>query len=85
MEPSVGGASDTEPMTPDDAALLEFESQHPRNDRVKEAAIWETFGHSWVRYQQRLLRLTHDQAAVATYPLVCARVQRVSRRQGVRA
>ncbi|MBK0296308.1 DUF3263 domain-containing protein, partial [Bacillus sp. S34] len=63
-----------------DRAILEFESTHPRNDRSKEAAIRDTFGYSWVRYQQRLMQLTHYRDAVAAYPMVCARVVRVSRR-----
>ena len=65
-------------------ALLEFESAHPRNDRSKEAAIRDTFGISWVRYQQKIHALVTTQAAVAAYPLVCARVQRISRRNGLR-
>lgn len=71
-------------MTPDDEALLEFESQHPRNDRSKEAAIRDAFGYSWVRYQQILVRLSRTHVAVAAYPMVCARVLRVSRRNGLR-
>lgn len=67
-----------------DRAILEFESTHPRNDRSKEAAIRDTFGYSWVRYQQRLMHLARDRDAVAAYPMVCARVLRVSRRQGLR-
>jgi len=71
-------------MNDADRALLDFESTHPRNDRSKEAAISTTFGHSWVRYQQRLLRLSTDQEAVAAYPMECARAQRISQGQGLR-
>lgn len=71
-------------MTEDDRALLDFEAAHPQNDRRKEADISATFGHSWVRYQQRLLRLTHDKEAVEAYPMVCARAQRISTRNGLR-
>lgn len=71
-------------MTPDDAALLSFESEHPRNDRRKEAAIRDTFGFSWVRYEQRLLGLTRDQEAVAAFPAECSRVTRLSERNGLR-
>lgn len=71
-------------MNDADRLLLDFEATHPRNDRSKEAAITATFGHSWVRYHQRLMQLTHDRDAVAAYPMVCARVVRVSRRNGLR-
>lgn len=92
MRTSVSGCTDTERMdqtgvdniNATDRAILEFESTHPRNDRSKEAAIRDTFGYSWVRYQQRLMRLTRDRDAVAAYPMVCARVIRVSRRNGLR-
>ncbi|WP_396127745.1 DUF3263 domain-containing protein [Curtobacterium sp. SORGH_AS_0776] len=67
-----------------DRLLLDFESTHPRNDRSKEAAIRDTFGYSWVRYQQRLMQLTRDRDAVAACPMVCARVVRISRRNGLR-
>lgn len=82
---SVGGGSDTRRMDDDTRALLEFESTHPRNDRSKEAAIRDTFGYSWVRYQQKVHALVTTQAAVAAYPMVCARVQRVERANGLRA
>lgn len=71
-------------MDDDTTALLEFESAHPRNDRRKEAAIRDTFGYSWVRYQQKMLTITATRAAVAAYPMVCARVQRVKRANGLR-
>lgn len=95
---SVGGRSDTGRMdtgtdigttqvpklTSEARSLLEFESAHPRNDRRKEAAIRDTFGYSWVRYQQKMHALVTTQAAVAAYPMVCARVLRISRRNGLR-
>lgn len=71
-------------MTTEEALILEFEDTHPRNDRVKEAAIRETFGHSWVRHQQIVRRLTYDPQAVAAYPMVCARARWVSAGQGLR-
>lgn len=93
MRTSVSGRTDTGRMhetggdnliNDTDRAILEFESTHSRNDRAKEASIRNTFGYSWVRYQQRLMQLTHNHAAVAAYPMVCARVVRVSRRNGLR-
>lgn len=71
-------------ITDIDRAILEFESTYPRNDRSKEAAIMDSFGFNWVHYHRRLMQLTHDQDAVAAYPMVCARVVRVSRRNGLR-
>ena len=79
---AVGGPRETAGINDADRALLDFESAQPRD---KEAAISVTFGHSWVRYEQRLLRLTRDQEAVAAYQAVCARALRVSRHSGLRA
>lgn len=79
------GTAQVPKLTSEAAYLLEFESAHPRNDRRKEAAIRDTFGYSWVRYQQKMHALVTTQAAVAAYPMVCARVQRVERANGLRA
>ncbi|WP_058725262.1 DUF3263 domain-containing protein [Curtobacterium luteum] len=78
------GTTQVPKLTSEARNLLEFESAQPRNDRRKEAAIRDTFGYSWVRYQQKLHALVTTQAAVAAYPMVCARVQRISGRNGLR-
>lgn len=63
-------------MTDDERALLVFEEQYPGNDRRKEAAVRETFDVSWVRYQQRLLRLIAREDVLAEFAPVAHRVQR---------
>jgi hypothetical protein len=65
-------------MTDDERAVLVFEEQHPRNDRRKEAAVRETFGTSWVRYQQQLLGLVKREDVLAEFAPVAHRVQRVT-------
>lgn len=50
--------------------MMRFEQEHPHNDRTKEALIRQTFGVSWVRYQQTLFRLIQTPAAAAEFPNV---------------
>lgn len=71
-------------MTDAERAILAFEEQYPRNDRVKEAAIRTELGMSWVRYRQVLLRLVEREDVLAAYAVVAHRVQRATA-AGVRA
>jgi hypothetical protein len=68
-------------MTDDERAILAFEESHPRNDRSKEAAVRETFGESWVRYEQRLQRLVKREDVLADYAVVASRVQRATEKR----
>lgn len=61
-------------MSDDERAVLVFEEQHPKNDRRKEAAVREKFDVSWVRYQQRLLRLAKREDVLAEFAIVAHRV-----------
>jgi hypothetical protein len=61
-------------MTDDERRILLFERDHPENDRTKEATIRATFGFSWVRYRQILLRVIGDPTAVEEFPAVVRRV-----------
>ena len=65
-------------MTDEERAILVFEEQRPRNDRSKEAAVRVEFGVSWVRYQQRLLRLVAREDVVAEFASVAGRVRRAT-------
>jgi hypothetical protein len=61
-------------------AVLAFEDQHPRNDRVKEAAIRTEFDMSWVRYRQLLGRLVQRPDVLEEYAVIAHRVQRATER-----
>lgn len=65
-------------MTDDERAILEFEEQHPRNDRTKEALIRIELAVSWVRYRQVLLRLVTRDDVVRDFPVVAHRMQRAT-------
>ncbi|WIE54195.1 DUF3263 domain-containing protein [Curtobacterium sp. MCBD17_003] len=67
-------------MTDQEIQLLDFEQDHPRNDRRKEAEIRTTFGYSPVRYFQILNRLVKREDAVAAYPMLTRRLQRMTAR-----
>jgi len=64
-------------MTRDDHALLQFEDVHPLEGGAKEDAMRRELGLTPVRYRQRLLRLVRSAEAVACYPLVVHRVERL--------
>lgn len=65
-------------MTDEERAILVFEETHPRNDRRKEAAVRDTFGESWVRYEQRLQRLVKREDVLAEFGGVAGRVRRAT-------
>lgn len=65
-------------MTDDEKRMLEFEEAHPRNDRRKEGDIRAQLSMSWVRYQQRLLRLVRREDVLAEYAVVAHRVERAT-------
>lgn len=68
-------------MTDDERTILRFEERHPRNDRRKEAAVRETFGVSWVRYQQRLLGLVKREDVLVEFAGVAGRVRRAAQQR----
>jgi hypothetical protein len=68
-------------MTDDERATLSFEETHPVNDRRKEAAVRETFGESWVRYEQRLQRLVKREDVLAEFAVVAGRVRRATEKR----
>jgi len=73
-------------MTRDDHALLQFEDAHPLEGGAKEDAMRRQLGLTPVRYQQRLLRVVRAPDAVAAFPLVVHRVERlVTRAAAARA
>lgn len=53
-----------------DRELLLFESEHPVNDRRKEALIRERFAISWIRYRQRLQRVIRTADAAVEFPVL---------------
>jgi hypothetical protein len=63
-------------MTDHERALLLFEEAHPRRDHTKEAASMSTFGITWVRYQQQLLRPAAPEDVNAEFALLAHRVTR---------
>ncbi|PYY32336.1 DUF3263 domain-containing protein [Curtobacterium sp. MCBD17_030] len=67
-------------MIDSERAVLAFEEQHPRNDRVKEAAIRTELDMSWVRYRQLLGRLVARPDVLEEYAVVAHRVQRATER-----
>lgn len=64
-------------MTPDDAAILDFERQWWKSAGRKEAAIRDTFGHSPTRHYQVLNGLLDDPAALAHDPMTVRRLRRL--------
>lgn len=67
-------------LTQDEIDLLTFEENHPQHSGLKAELIRTTFGLPSARYYPRLRRLTREQDAIARFPLLCARVQRLSER-----
>jgi hypothetical protein len=67
-------------LTTTDIEILDFEETHPRHTGIKAEIIREQFGLPSTRYYARVRRLTREQDAVARYPQLCARVQRLTER-----
>jgi hypothetical protein len=67
-------------LTQDDIELLTFEENNPQHTGIKAERIRTTLGLTSARYYPRLRRLTRDQDAIARFPLLCARVQRLTER-----
>ncbi len=65
-------------LTQADIDLLRFEDAHPRRTGLKQDRIRHDLGLTDVQYQQRLRRLVHDPDAVAAFPQLCSRVQRLN-------
>jgi hypothetical protein len=73
-------------MDHDDRDLLLFESEHPVNNRRKEALIRERFAISWVRYRQRLQRLIRTADAAVEFPALARSIaERTERAVAARA
>ena len=68
-------------LTPENRALLEFEEAYPRHTGKKADLILHRFDLMPSRYYQRLRWLAHQPDAVAAYPQLCARLQRLHRRR----
>ena len=64
-----------------DARLLAFEEQAPRSAGVKEELIRRELGMSPVRYYQRLNLLIDVPAAMASHPVLTARLRRIRDRR----
>ena len=67
-------------LTDIDLELLAFEESHPRHTGQKAEIIRTTFGLTPARYYARLRRLTREPSAVARFPQLCQRVQRLTER-----
>ncbi|QGU01226.1 hypothetical protein CKALI_01635 [Corynebacterium kalinowskii] len=65
------------PLSEADRTLLEFESRAPRNVGAKEEAIRAELGITPVRYFHRLNALIDDPAAVAEFPVLVHRLERI--------
>ncbi|RSZ65146.1 DUF3263 domain-containing protein [Corynebacterium hylobatis] len=64
-----------------DARLLAFEEQAPRSAGVKEELIRRELRMSPVRYYQRLNLLIDVPAAMASHPVLTARLRRIRDRR----
>jgi hypothetical protein len=67
-------------LTDTDLAILAFEEANPRHTGQKADAIRTTLGLTSARYYARLRRLTREPSAVARFPQLCQRVQRLTER-----
>jgi hypothetical protein len=71
-------------LTPEEEALLAFETSHPTRGALKSDLVREHLGIGGVTYYRLLHQLVRRQDAVAAWPMTCARVQRVERARGER-
>lgn len=65
------------PLTDRDRAVLEFERTRWGHVGAKDAAIWELFGMTWVRYTQVLHWVAAQPEALEYDPAHVARLRRV--------
>jgi hypothetical protein len=65
------------PLTPTDSAMLALEGQQWRFAGSKEAAIWDGFQISAVRFYQRVNALIDTEAALAHDPILVKRLRRI--------
>lgn len=72
-----GTAASTVELRDDDRALLEFEAEHPRHSRSKDAAIRATFHMHPTRYYQILGTLIESKGALVAYPMLVHRLHRM--------
>jgi len=83
---SEAAAYHVEPLSEDDAALLDFEATWFAEMVPKEQAIMERFGMSSARYYQRLNALLDSPSALEHQPLLVKRLRRMrSQRQAERS
>lgn len=64
-------------LSDQDKSYLDFETSHPgRYSGNKETQVIGTFGHSYVRYAQRINHIMDHPRAAVEYPDTVARLQK---------